>query len=186
LQIHSVSTSDSTDQPTLLAFLTPEKVRSTDLWIDSVRRGEILIARDGLRPNVPRHPNVVDFGGQAGSKDGPPGIILQATDGGSPANRIKLFRGDRPHKPTDRCYVEVVPHSELSEAQVDSLIRRFNSWIDGWREETAGLGLTSFHSNTPSGFRRKRLDWGLARRVINWLLVGASVEAGGAGRQSIG
>ncbi len=67
--------------------------------------------------------------------------------------------------------MQVVPRVSLSERQSRLFIKAFNRWVDDWRAKTHGLGLTSFRSNTDSGFRRKRIDWKLARLVINRLIL---------------
>jgi hypothetical protein len=178
IQIHSVSTCEDTDQPTVMVYLSPEGVGATDLWVDEERRGQVLIGVDGFRPNLPVCTNVVDFGMKPGQSVEclDTSILLQATDGGSPQNRIKLLRvserfGSRHfhNKVSDRAYIQVVPHMVLSEQQIVVLIREFNQWVDDWRESTHGLGLTSFRGNV-GGFRRKRLDFKLARQVINWIM----------------
>lgn len=184
VQVHSVSTCEDTDQPTVMVYLSPEEVGATDLWVDGERRGEVLIGVDGFRPNLPVCANVVDFGMKPGQSVEclDTSILLQATDGGSPQNRIKLLRvferfGSRHfhNKVSDRAYIQVVPHFLLSEGQIGVLIREFNQWVDGWRESTHGLGLTSFRGNV-GGFRRKRLDFKLARQVINWLMDGQIIR----------
>lgn len=178
VQIHSVSTCEDTDQPTVMVYLSPEEVGATDLWVDGDRRGQVLIGEDGFRPNLPVCTNVVDFGMKPGQSVEclDTSVLLQATDGGSPQNRIKLLRvferfGSRHfhNKVSDRAYIQVVPHMVLSEQQIAVLIREFNQWVDDWRESTHGLGLTSFRGNV-GGFRRKRLDFKLARQVINWIM----------------
>lgn len=179
VQIHTVSTSDSTDQPTVMVYLSPDTATDTELWLDTRRQDNITIDKDGLRPRIPETANHVDFGLKDGQTDErrDTSILLQATDGGSANNRIKLMRvGERfntrhfHNKISDRAYIQIVPHSVMSEEQIAVLITRFNAWIDEWRESTNGLGLTSFRSNTGNGFRRKRLDFLLARRVINWIV----------------
>ena len=180
IQIHSVSTCRDTQQPTILTYLHPQPVEATDLWLDDRYEDTIEVHPDGLRPKLTDRGNFVDFGFKEGQTDEQrdTSILLQSTDGGSEKNRIKLMPVQEkfgtmhyPGKSTDRAYVQVVPKVSLSERQSRLLIRAFNRWIDNWRTKTHGLGLTSFRSNTDSGFRRKRIDWKLARLVINRLIL---------------
>ena len=186
IQIHSTSTCRDTQQPTILAYLHPQPVESTDLWLDDCHEGTIEVHPDGLRPKLKDRGNYVDFGFKEGQTDEQrdTSILLQSTDGGTEKNRIKLMPvrekfGTKhyPGKSTDRAYVQIVPRVPLSEQQSSLLIRAFNRWVDDWRAKTHGLGLTSFRSNTDSGFRRKRIDWKLARLVINRLIL-AMVQDG--------
>ena len=186
IQIHSTSTCRDTQQPTILVYLSPQPVESTDLWLDDCHEDTIEVHPDGLRPKLKDKGNFIDFGFKEGQTEEQrdTSILLQSTDGGSERNRIKLMPvhekfGTRhyPGKSTDRAYVQIVPRVSLSERQSRLLIKAFNRWVDGWRATTHGLGLTSFRSNTDSGFRRKRIDWKLARLVINRLIL-AMVEDG--------
>lgn len=180
VQIHTRSTCEDTSQPTVMVHLVPESIEHADLWVDGLFKATVTIGPDGFRPNLPASPNRVDFGMKSGQLDShlDTGILLQATDGGSDRNRIKLMRvcerfaGEKRFrsKPSDRAYIQVVPHFRMDEAQIAALIREFNEWVDDWRDSTHGLGLTSFRSNTGGGFRRKRLDFKLARNVINWII----------------
>src|SRR5262245_53179279 len=68
------------------------------------------------------------------------------------------------------------PLFPLDEVQVATLIREFNAWVDAWRATTHGLGLTSFRGNS-NGFRRKRLDFKLARQIINWIINDHIIDA---------
>ena len=186
IQIHSTSTCRDTRQPTILAYLHPEPVESTDLWLDDRHEDTIEVHPDGLRPKLKDMGNYVDFGFKEGQTEEQrdTSILLQSTDGGSEKNRIKLMPVREkfgtmhyPGKSTDRAYVQIVPKVSLSERQSRLLIKAFNRWVDDWRTKTHGLGLTSFRSNTDSGFRRKRIDWKLARLVINRLIL-AMVQDG--------
>ena len=186
IQIHSTSTCQDTSQPTILVYLNPQPVEATDLWIDKRYEDTFEVHPNGLRPKLADKGNFVDLGFKEGQTEEQrdTSILLQSTDGGSEENRIKLVRvpekfGTKhyPGKSTDRAYVQVVPRVPLSERQCRLLIKAFNRWTDDWRAKTHGLGLTSFRSNTTSGFRRKRMDWKLARLVINRLIL-AMIKGG--------
>lgn len=177
VQIHTTTTCNDTGQPTVMVYLTPDEVQQADLWIDHKRKTEIVINKNGFRPNIRPHGNHVDFGLRANQSEEcrDTSILLQAVDGGSEKNRIKLMRvyeryQTRHSAEKTRTYVQVVPHFPLTKRQIRLLIKCFNRWVDNWRESTHGLGLTSFRNNTSSGFRRKRLDFKLARDVINRII----------------
>ena len=69
----------------------------------------------------------------------------------------------------DRSFKAVVPMVELTGWQIEELIRRFNAWVESWRAESFGLGLISFRENV-GGFRRKRLDFGTAKRALDSII----------------
>lgn len=179
VQIHTQSLCMDTDQPTVFVKLNPDKVSSTDLWIDDARTASIIITANGLQPKLkPTKLDYVDFGMKdwQTKEQRDTSILLKATDGGSPNNRIRLmsvseqFPG-KPHflnKISDRAHIQIVPKPWvlLTDKQIELLKLLFNKWVDNWRASTHGLGLTSFRGN-PDGFRRKRIDFKLARLVIN-------------------
>ena len=188
VQVHTKNTCADTGQPTVLIYITPEKITSTDLWIDSDRVDTIVIGPDGLRPSFPRPRGLVDLGLKSGQSTAmrDAGLLLQSIDGGSEANRIRVLRvwrrfpGQRHYEGSsrDRTFVQIVPRVELTEGQIELLIERFNDWVDSWRADTYGFGLTSFRENV-RGFRRKRLDWGTARMALD-SMVGTIVQCGPA------
>jgi len=161
-----------------MVYLSPETVETTDLWLDDQFKEKVVINKNGFRPDLPQCENCVNFGMKPDQSQEclDTSILLQATDGGSEQNRIKLMRVyerfDSRHfhnKISDRAYIQIVPHFPMTEEQIQTLITEFNQWVDDWRESTHGLGLTSFRGNI-GGFRRKRLDFKLARQVINWII----------------
>jgi hypothetical protein len=177
VQIHTRSLCADTDQPTIFVKLTPERIAETDLWIDDKPMTTIVITADGLQPNLKAVRNLVDFGIMAGQTEEQrnTSILLKATDGGTVKNRIRLmsvseqFPGQRQFHDTTRTHVQIVPKVPLTKRQIMILKQAFNKWVDRWRADTYGLGLTSFRANT-AGFRRKRIDFKLARLVINNLI----------------
>lgn len=178
VQIHTTSTCRDTDQPTVCVYLTPETIQRTDIWLDDRMVGDLWIGPDGVRPQLPAARGLVDLGLKAGQPAAmqAAGLLLESVDGGSPSNRVRVgrvwerFPGERLYwgSRRDRSFVQVVPLVELSADEVDSLVWKFNKWVDKWREKTFGLGLTSFRENK-NGFRRKRIDWTTARRVLDAL-----------------
>jgi len=183
IQIHELSTCQDTDQPTIMIYLAPTECNQTDLWLSATRIGAIKIKPDGFRPTIQCRNNYVEFGIKEGQsqKCRDNSILLQATDGGTPDNRIKLmrvsdhFKGMKHfiNKISDRAYIQIVPHKVMTEDQINILIIYFNKWVDNWRKSTHGLGLTSFRSNVARNginFRRKRIDFKLARLIINYII----------------
>ena len=182
VQVHTKSLCTDTDQPTIFVKLNPDKVDSTDLWIDDVRTATIIIAANGLQPKLKSTKlDYVDFGMKDGQtkEQRDTSILLKAIDGGSPNNRIRLmsvseqFPGETHfiNKISDRAHIQIVPKPwvSLTGSQIRLLKLTFNKWIDDWRASTHGLGLTSFRGN-PDGFRRKRIDFKLAHLVLNNLI----------------
>ena len=162
--------------------MTPEKISSTDLWIDDVRTAVTIITENGLQPKLkPTKNDYVDFGMKDGQtqEQRDTSILLKATDGGSPNNRIRLMSVSEQfpgkihflNKISDRAHIQIVPKSWvlLTSNQIRLLKLAFNKWVDDWRDSTHGLGLTSFRGNT-DGFRRKRIDFKLAHLVLNNLI----------------
>ena len=179
VQIHNFSTSHSTGQPTVMVYISPKEVCESDLWVGGERHGSVVIMPDGIRPNLKTVDNYVDFGMKDGQTEDArnTSILLQAIDGGGWDTRIKLMRvyekfGDAQfhNKISDRAYIQIVPKIPMTELQINTLIKAFNKYVDKWRNKTNGLGLTSFRSNSVGGFRRKRLDFKLARLIINNLI----------------
>lgn len=175
IQIHSTSLCKDTNTPTVMAHVDENEHNSTHLWIDMKEVGTIVITADGIRPKLKQTRNYVDFGIKAGQTDKQreTSILLQAVDGGTYENRIKLCRVYEKfdtnifyNKISDRAYIQIVPNTDLSERQINKLIDGFNKFVDHWRNKTYGLGLTSFR-DSKDGWRRKRIDFKLARIIIN-------------------
>jgi hypothetical protein len=56
---------------------------------------------------------------------------------------------------------------ELSDGEIDSIIVRANSALKKIREDSSDLVLAPFKGNDRAGRRRRRLDYALARRILN-------------------
>ncbi|MFA5766886.1 MAG: hypothetical protein WC919_03105, partial [Candidatus Paceibacterota bacterium] len=145
IQIHTKSLCADTEQPTIFVKLTPDKISSTDLWIDDMRTAVIVITADGLQPKLkPTKIDYVDFGMKEGQtkEQRDTSILLKATDGGSPDNRIRLmsvseqFPGSTHflNKISDRAHIQIVPKPwvSLTESQIRLLKLTFNKWVDDW------------------------------------------------------
>jgi hypothetical protein len=56
---------------------------------------------------------------------------------------------------------------ELSDAEVSKLISRANAILSRIRQASCDLVLAPFKGNDKNGKRRRRLDYALARRILN-------------------
>jgi hypothetical protein len=56
---------------------------------------------------------------------------------------------------------------ELSDAQVSKLISKANANLSEIREASGDLVLAPFKGNDRNGKRRRRLDYALARKILN-------------------
>lgn len=191
IQIHSETTCEDTGQPTVLVYILPEAITgAADVWIDDRLVGQITVGPDGVRPDFPAPRGLVELGLKPGQSETmrDARLLLRALDA-SESNRIRLMRlpewehyaGERWYEGKgsgDRSFKQIVPLVELADEQIELLIARFNEWVESWRTESFGLGLTSFRENS-GGFRRKRLDFGTARLALD-AIIASIVETGPA------
>jgi hypothetical protein len=56
---------------------------------------------------------------------------------------------------------------ELSDAEVSKLISKANAILSRIRQASGDLVLAPFKGNDKNGKRRRRLDYALARRILN-------------------
>ena len=98
-------------------------------------------------------------------------IGLRAVDSHDGIRRIEFIYGDFEYK---RSRIKVssrlltyldVP--ELSDKQIEELVIRANAHLEVLREKSADLILAPFKGNDKKGNRRRRLDYALARQIIN-------------------
>ena len=61
---------------------------------------------------------------------------------------------------------------ELSDAQISKLIASSNKMLSEIRKASGDLVLAPFKGNDKNGRRRRRLDYALARKVLNRAAVG--------------
>ena len=100
-------------------------------------------------------------------------IGLRAVDGSDgetpiafmPAEKFKYAAGKVSHSSRLMTYVEM---PGLSDAQVAKVIRAANKKLATIRDESKDLVLAPFKGNDKNGKRRRRLDYALAREILNF------------------
>lgn len=140
-------------------------VYSNDRQIGTL--GDILALRTGgLARNASRAGVVCNFNDPAGRI----GLrAVDATDGKRqiaflPAEEFDYPRSKVVHSSRLMTYIDV---PELSDEEIELLITRANKLLLEIREKSADLILAPFKGNTKTGTRRRRLDYALARQIIN-------------------
>ncbi len=98
-------------------------------------------------------------------------IGLRAVDSHDGIRRIEFIYGDFEYKRTRikvssrlLTYLDV---PELSDAQIQELVIRANAHLEILRTKSSDLILAPFKGNDKKGNRRRRLDYALARQIIN-------------------
>jgi hypothetical protein len=101
-------------------------------------------------------------------------IGLRAVDSHDGIRRIEFIYGDFEYK---RSRIKVssrlltyldVP--ELSDAQIQEVVVRANACLEGLRARSSDLILAPFKGNDKKGNRRRRLDYALARQILNTVI----------------
>jgi hypothetical protein len=98
-------------------------------------------------------------------------IGLRAVDSHDGIRRIEFIYGEFEYR-RDRIkgssrlltYLDV---PELSDAQIQDLVARANTHLEILREKSSDLILAPFKGNDKKGNRRRRLDYALARQILN-------------------
>jgi hypothetical protein len=98
-------------------------------------------------------------------------IGLRAVDSHDGIRRIEFIHGDFEYR-RDRIkgssrlltYIDV---PKLSDAQIQDLVARANTNLEILREKSSDLILAPFKGNDKKGNRRRRLDYALARQILN-------------------
>ena len=98
-------------------------------------------------------------------------IGLRAVDSHDGIRRIEFIYGDFEYR-RDRIkgssrlltYLDI---PELSDSQIQKLVVRANAHLEQLREKSSDLILAPFKGNDKKGNRRRRLDYALARQIIN-------------------
>ena len=98
-------------------------------------------------------------------------IGLRAVDAQDVRRRIEFIVGDFEYKRSKikessrlMTYLEI---PELSDAEIVEVVRRANVLLADLREKSFDVVLAPFKGNDKSGNRRRRLDYALARQIIN-------------------
>ena len=99
-------------------------------------------------------------------------IGLRAVDSHDGIRRIEFICGDFEYR-RDRIKVSsrlltYLDVPELSDKQIQELVVRANTHLEILREKSSDLILAPFKGNDKKGNRRRRLDYALARQIINF------------------
>jgi hypothetical protein len=153
-----------TDAPALVACFTKESCADARIFTGNQSIGtlsEILSLRESAAPK-----QKIVFNDPKGR------IGLRAVDGSDGASPIAFM----PASEFDYSSRKVVVSSrlmtyldlpDLSDSEIDSIIVRANSALKEIRRDSGDLVLAPFKGNDRNGRRRRRLDYALARRILN-------------------
>jgi hypothetical protein len=153
-----------TDAPALVACFTKESCADARIFTGDQSIGnlkQILALRDSVAPR-----QRIVFNDPAGR------IGLRAVDGSDGKSPIAFM----PASEFDYSIKKVLVSSrlmtyldlpELSDGEIYSIIVRANSALKKIREDSSDLVLAPFKGNDRAGRRRRRLDYALARRILN-------------------
>jgi hypothetical protein len=98
-------------------------------------------------------------------------IGLRAVDSHDGVRKIEFIYGDFEYR-RDRVKVSsrlltYLDVPELSDGEIENLVVRANAQLEILREQSSDLILAPFKGNDKKGNRRRRLDYALARQIIN-------------------
>jgi hypothetical protein len=153
-----------TDAPTLVACFTKESRADARIFTGRQSIGtlsEILSLRESFAPK-----QVIVFNDAKGR------IGLRAVDGSDGKSPIAFVAAADFHYPAESVaissrlmtYLEL---PELSDSEVSKLISKANANLSEIREASGDLVLAPFKGNDRNGKRRRRLDYALARKILN-------------------
>jgi hypothetical protein len=153
-----------TDAPALVACFTKESCADAHIFTGNQRIGnlsEILALREST---APKHPIVFnDPNGRIGLRavDGSDGktpiAFVAARDFGYPSNSVAVSS-------RLMTYLEV---PGVEDEEIPELISKANGMLASIRMRSGDLVLAPFKGNNKAGKRRRRLDYALARRILN-------------------
>jgi hypothetical protein len=153
-----------TDAPALVACFTKESCADAHIFTGNQSIGtltEILALRESTAPK-----RTIVFNDPKGR------IGLRAVDGSDGESPIAFM----PASEFDYSSRKVMVSSrlmtyldlpDLSDDEIDSIIVRANSALKRIRNDSGDLVLAPFKGNDKNGKRRRRLDYALARRILN-------------------
>ena len=157
---------DDTECPVCLALFCPEEkqeepsnfyVYSGDRFIGTY----VELQQYMCQPTLSLNYKFNDPKGQIG---------LMAIDG-TARNSIRFVRGDEIDpskiKVSSRSITRISVDANLSDDDIENIIQRANSILDHHREATSDLFLTTFKGLRKDGKYRRRLDFGMAKRILN-------------------
>jgi hypothetical protein len=154
-----------TDAPALVACFGKESDQDGEIFKGEQRVGklsEILALRN---PKVSKKRKIV-FNDPAGR------IGLRAVDGSDGKSEIAFMPAKDFFYPAASVVVSsrlmtYIDMSELSDAEIAGVIEEANSLLSRIRKASEDLVLAPFKGNDKNGKRRRRIDYALARRILN-------------------
>ena len=155
---------NETTFPVCVTCWTPATGQDPDIYVgeDKVTRYSDIVR---LRRSVGRNGRVV-FNHPEGN------IGLRAVDGTKEGDRIAFFPGDEfdyPRsriKPSSRLMTYVLVGELDSTRAIQEFCDASNRTLEGYRRHTSDTILSGFKGNNRLGKRRRRLDYGLARKIV--------------------
>jgi hypothetical protein len=153
-----------TDAPALVACFTKESCADARIFTGNQSIGnlsEILALRDSTAPK-----QKIVFNEPTGR------IGLRAVDGSDGKSPIAFVAAVDFMYPAESVAVSsrlmtYLDLPEFSDAEISKLIVKANAVLSQIREASSDLVLAPFKGNDRSGRRRRRLDYALARRILN-------------------
>ena len=153
-----------TDAPALVACFTKESCADAHIFTGNQSIGnlsEILALRDSIAPK-----QKIVFNEPTGR------IGLRAVDGSDGKSPIAFVAAVDFIYPAESVAVSsrlmtYLDLPEFSDAEISKLIAKANAVLSQIREASSDLVLAPFKGNDKNGRRRRRLDYALARRVLN-------------------
>ena len=158
-----------TDAPALVACFTKESCPDARIFTGNQPIGnlkQILALRDSTAPK-----QKIVFNEPKGR------IGLRAVDGSDGKSPITFVAAKDFSYPSESVAVSsrlmtYLELPELSDAQISKLIASSNKMLSEIRKASGDLVLAPFKGNDKNGRRRRRLDYALARKVLNRAAVG--------------
>jgi hypothetical protein len=153
-----------TDAPALVACFTKESCADAHIFTGNQSIGnlsEILALRDSIAPK-----QKIVFNEPTGR------IGLRAVDGSDGKSPIAFVAAVDFIYPAESVAVSsrlmtYLDLPEFSDAEISKLIAEANAVLSQIREASSDLVLAPFKGNDKNGRRRRRLDYALARRILN-------------------
>jgi len=153
-----------TDAPALVACFTKESCADAHIFTGNQRIGnlsEILALRESTAPK-----HTIVFNDRKGR------IGLRAVDGSDGKTPIAFVAANDFGYPSDSVatssrlmtYLEV---PGVADKDIPELISKANALLASIRKRSGDLVLAPFKGNNRAGIRRRRLDYALARRILN-------------------
>ena len=153
-----------TDAPALVACFTKERCADAHIFTGNQRIGnlsEILALRESTAPKhtiVFNDPNGrIGLRAVDGSDGKTPIAFVAARDFGYPSNSVAVSS-------RLMTYLEV---PGVADEDIPELISKANGMLASIRMRSGDLVLAPFKGNNKAGKRRRRLDYALARRILN-------------------